>query len=86
MRLRALAGLLPLLLALARPLYARRCELSSADREWIAAAIEIWSEAADALGRSIESMPWTVLYDEHCVVHLNPRVGPVPAPTRKRCR
>ena len=75
MRFRALAGLLPLLLAMGRPLHARPCELSGADREWIAAAIEIWGKAADALERSIDSMPWTVLYDEHCVVHLNPRSG-----------
>lgn len=75
MRLRALACLLPVLLAPARPIHARACELSSADREWIGSAIEIWSRAADALRRSIESMPWTLLYDERCVVHLNPRSG-----------
>ena len=75
MRLCALAALLPLLLAPARPVHARGCELASADRQWIGAAIEIWSRAAEVLGRSIESMPWTVLYDEHCVVHLSPRSG-----------
>ena len=75
MQVRALAYLLLLVLAPASPIHARACELGSADRQWVAAAIEVWSKAADALERGVETMPWTVLYDEHCAVHINPRTG-----------
>lgn len=61
--------------ALAAPAGARPCELASSDREWIVQAIAIWSRAAEALERRIDVMPRTVLYDEHCVVHLDPRRG-----------
>ncbi len=74
MQVRALACLLLLLLVPAS-IHARGCELGSADRLWIGGAIEIWGQAADALERGVETMPWTVLYDEHCAVHLNPRSG-----------
>jgi hypothetical protein len=63
-----------LALALASsPLRARACELSRSDREWIAEALEVWGGASQALGRPLETMPWSVLYDESCAVHLNPR-------------
>jgi hypothetical protein len=70
-----LACWLLLPIALAPRLEARSCEISSSDRQWIAAAIEIWGSAAQALERTIDTMPWTILYDAQCVVHLNPRSG-----------
>jgi hypothetical protein len=75
MRGGAFARWIPLLALVATPAAARPCELSAGDRQWIGSAIEVWSRAADALERRIDAMPWTILYDEQCVVHLNPRRG-----------
>jgi hypothetical protein len=67
--------LLLVAIVMAPAVEARTCELSSSDRQWIGSAIGIWSRAAEVLQRGIETMPWTILYDEQCIVHLNPRRG-----------
>jgi hypothetical protein len=72
---RSIACSVLLAFALAPALRARSCELSGSDREWIGSAIAVWARASDALERTLETMPWTILYDEHCAVHLNPRSG-----------
>jgi hypothetical protein len=63
------------LLIAAGPVHARACELESADQSWVQDAIATWSAAAAALDRPAAPLPWMVLYDQRCVLHVNPRAG-----------
>jgi hypothetical protein len=60
-------------LAHAQPVHGGPCAVSESDRRWIDGAIETWGKAAGLLGHRIDAMPWTILYDAQCVVHLAPR-------------
>lgn len=76
MRLR-LNNAIAALLCLAIPAVARaaRCDIPESDKAWLAAAIVNWDRAAELLGRSVDALPWTIVYTESCVWQLQPREG-----------
>ena len=42
------------------------------DEDWLRRATALWSKASQRLERPVDRMPWTVVYDAHCVWSLNP--------------
>ncbi len=76
MRLRLKATISALLFfAIPQAANAVRCDIPSTDQAWLTAAIANWDRAAELLGRSVDALPWTIVYTESCVWQLQPREG-----------
>ncbi|MEO8277023.1 MAG: hypothetical protein ABI639_12480 [Thermoanaerobaculia bacterium] len=51
----------------------KSCVLPAEDRTWIESALVAWADVSrDDLRLTPEPLPWMLLFDEHCVWHLQP--------------
>ncbi len=68
-----LAGISLLLLLAANVTRAETCMLKSNEREWIEHTLNLWQKVSrDSLRLKSASLPWTLVFDETCVWHINP--------------
>lgn len=52
------------------------CRWSTEETAWLGPALSAWEEATDRLlGRSVEGLPWMVLYDQDCVWNVAERAA-----------
>lgn len=50
-----------------------QCELKPDEAKWLEATIKTWNNVRrNELKLSVETMPWSVLFDENCVHNINP--------------